>query len=124
MLDKLWQLANIITGFAIVHSLASTIAFAKELKDIQLGPTPVKWGIVAVSVVITVAYCLAILRCRSLARGYKKIFAENDNDTWNVVTRWRIYCVVLFTSLFVLGLFAPEIVNLLGLAKAEAVSPS
>jgi hypothetical protein len=93
--DKLWDLANIITGFAIVQSLATTFAMAKgELRGSLKGKGDHIGAFICTSL-FTVAYIVAIEWCSSTGKahdiGHEKI--------WDTVNAGRIFAVILFTLL-------------------------
>ena len=46
MPEKLWDLANLITGFAIVQTLATTFALAEGELKIMKGPTAHSYAVI------------------------------------------------------------------------------
>jgi hypothetical protein len=102
---ELWSLANIITGFSVVQSVAIAIAFGKDLAGLQKEEEVVKVALAVIAVVFAGVYCFAVRRCWALARS---IDSEHE-IIWRQVTRGRELCIWLFTGVLIFGLFAPEI---------------
>ncbi len=102
---ELWSLANIVTGFSVAQYIAATLALGKDLTDIQHLAPFLKLIIVVAAAIFSLSYCFAVQRCGALALSVD----ATHSIIWRNVTRGRILCILLFTCLFVFGLFAPEI---------------
>lgn len=104
---ELWSLANLITGFSVAQSLAASIAFGKDLSQLELKTFTFKMTVSVIVIIIAALYCGAIHSCRTLARSVDK---EKSHDLiWEKINRWRIACIILFTTIFVFGLFEHDI---------------
>lgn len=102
MPEKLWDLANVVTGFAAVQSLATSIAMAKgDLVGSLRGPREHLIALI-VTLIFSAFHIWAILW-----RGQNgMVNAERqDREIWQWVTRGRWLTVVLF-ALVMLGTLA------------------
>jgi len=94
MAEKLWDLANLVTGFAITQTIATTFAMARDdLKNSLKGPRAHAVAIVA-TLVFSISYVLAILWCRTKGAS---IDTPANLQIWNAVTTGRVSGVLLFT---------------------------
>jgi hypothetical protein len=91
MADKLWDLANIVTGFAIAHSLATVFMLAKDEMKLLHDETGYRLMYIGTTV-FTLFYLTVILLCGLAAPGQ-----EPDKSIWRVVTVGRILAVTFFT---------------------------
>lgn len=103
---ELWQLANIVTGFAVAQGIAFALALGGDLGRLQSSPPRAKVVLTIVSILFASAYSIAVERCLALASLEPGVAA-----VWREVTCGRHVAIWLFTALGVFGLFAP---NLLG----------
>ena len=98
-MEKLWDLANLITGFAIAQNIATTFAMAKEDLDRALTGPLNHWFAFAGIVVFTALYIVAIIWCGEHGSPH------DPPDTvalWKTVTCGRVGAVLLF-ALVTLG---------------------
>ena len=101
MAEKLWDLANLVTGFGVVQTLATTFAIAKrELKGFK-GPTPHRFAF-AGAVVFTLFYVIAILWCGRIGSLLDK---AGNSQVWTVVTFGRVSSILLFTLVMLGALY-------------------
>ena len=100
MPEKLWDLANLITGFAIVQTLATTFALAEGELKIMKGPTAHSYAVIG-TIILTVCYVIAICWC-----GYKgrKLDSASNSEFWIVVTSGRVIAVLLFITMVTMAL--------------------
>jgi len=105
MSKNLWDLANIITGFAVVQPLAVAVALGKDLAGFQHQPPNVKYPIGCIALLFGFGYCVAVHRCCKLGGALD----VKNAVIWSETAHWRIACILLFTLVFVFGLFAPDI---------------
>lgn len=97
--DKLWDMANFVTGFAVAQVLATSFGIAKkELKAIK--GTVAHCLALAGTLAFTAFYIGAIWWC-----GWKGLELDGGRaDIWLRVTEGRIATVVLFTLVLLLAL--------------------
>jgi uncharacterized membrane protein YidH (DUF202 family) len=102
--EKLWDLANIITGFAIAQVLATTFALVKgELPP--LTGTSAHGAAFILTTGFTVAYIWAIRWCEREWRQLEAAkLATGQEAIWHSATQGRIFAVVLFTLVLLLAL--------------------
>jgi hypothetical protein len=98
MADKLWDLANFITGFAIAQNLATTFAMAKgEFRNSLKGSAAHIVAFVS-TIVFTILYFYAIWWCESQAINKPEVKSIEDMvSLWKHVTVGRLVAVALFT---------------------------
>lgn len=102
---EMWSLANIITGFSVAQCVGVSIAMGKDLADFQNKPWPAKLIVAVISVIVAWVYVFAVGRCWRLART-----ANPQHETiWREVTCGRQVCIWMFTGIFLIALFAPQI---------------
>jgi hypothetical protein len=85
MADKIWDLANLITGFAVVQGFATILLVVKgELRSLRgIGAHAVACVLTAVS---TTLYVLAVRWCNAVGLRLNK--GENA-DIWSMVSTGR-----------------------------------
>jgi hypothetical protein len=97
--EKLWDMANIITGFAIAQVLATTFALAKhELKALK--GVPAHWAAFLTTLLFTGFYIGAIVWCGCEGRHLN----PTQYDIWTKTMAGRVGAVILFTLVLVLTL--------------------
>ena len=91
--EKLWDLANLVTGFAVAQSIATTFTVAKgDLKTLKdAGP---HLGAIIATLIFTTFYIIAILWCRK--NGSSRDSTDNSS-LWHAATVGRVFAVILFT---------------------------
>lgn len=95
MAEKLWDLANLVTGFAVAQSIATTFVIAKgDLNNSLRGPGA-HFVAIGATLIFTVFYIFAILWCR--AKG-SSLDSSDNSAIWCPITAGRVFAVVLFTS--------------------------
>jgi hypothetical protein len=103
---ELWSIANIITGFSVAQVLAVTFALSGNLAVLQSpNRRAVKIAVSIIALLMGLAYCFAVHRCRMLALS---LHAGHD-EIWREINYGRMACILLFTAILIFGLFAPEI---------------
>ena len=101
MAEKLWDLANLITGFAVLQTLATIFALIKKGGEIELKGAPAHlWTFVA-TFIFTVLYVGAIIWCRYAASPPD---GTNNAYVWNVTTFGRVSIVLIFTGIMCVAL--------------------
>jgi hypothetical protein len=98
MAEKLWDLANVITGFAVVQSLATILALLGGTLKIS-EPVAYRYALWALGG-FTALYVVAIGYCGVM--GYK--IDNNHLDIWTVTTVARVVVVLIFTGLLFLAI--------------------
>ena len=107
MIKELWSLANAITGFSVVQSLAFGLALGKDLAHLQSQCTRVKRILTELCILFAAAYSYGVWECSTLVMSLKNI----HEVLWLEVTCGRTICIWLFTAIPVFGLFAPKILG-------------
>ena len=99
--EKLWDLANLVTGFAVAQSIATTFTMAKgELRG-SLKGSVAHWVAFGSIVLFTSFYLCAIVWCYKagsppeLAPSSSKL--APSSSIWFTVTVGRVVAVLLFT---------------------------
>lgn len=100
MAEKLWDLANLLTGFAVVQSIATTFTVAKGDLESLVG-CDAHFMAMIVTLVFTIFYIIAILWC---CKKGSSLDSKDNSSTWRAVKAGRVFAVVLFT-LVTLGTF-------------------
>jgi hypothetical protein len=91
MSEKLWDLANLVTGFAVVQSLAFIFTMAKN--EIKMPTLLAHWFAFFGTVLFTVGYSVAIVFCG--AEGRHRDLVDHA-DLWCWVTFGRLLAVIIF----------------------------
>ena len=103
MADNLWDLANIVSGFAIVQSIATAFALSKgDFRFLLRTKSDHIWGIVG-TIVFTAFYLVSVFWCWWRAKAIDTNCV--DRSIWAWVTSGRIAAIVLFAALVVLTFF-------------------
>jgi hypothetical protein len=100
MAGKLWDIANLVTGFAIVQSLALTYSLANH--TIKMSDTPSHMFAFIGTLIFTTGYIVAIRICGSKGR---RLDSETNADAWRTVTTGRVITVCGFTLLTLATIF-------------------
>jgi hypothetical protein len=98
MADKLWDIANFTTGFAVAQSIATSFAIAKHEFKALKGKREHNAGIAA-TLVFNLFYTVIIVWC-----GYKGSSFDSEKGNsgiWFWVTLGRFAAVFLFTGVVV-----------------------
>ena len=96
--DKMWDLANLVTGFAIAQSLGTTFALAKfELK--ALTGSVAHWVAFVFTLILTGFYIKAIFLCANMATEHSAF----GSQIWQV-TYVREGAIILFTLVMLFAL--------------------
>jgi hypothetical protein len=93
MPEQLWDLANLVTGFAIVQTLATTFTVLKGELKVLKGLTA-HWLAVAGTIFFLLCYVAAIWWCGDVGSSLD----AGHSHVWRVVTFGRIVGVILFTA--------------------------
>jgi hypothetical protein len=97
--DKLWDIANFVTGFAIAQVLATTFALVKtELKP--LTGALAHWIAFLTTLLFTGFYIYAIVWCEIEGTS----ISSERHDIWRRVTQGRIIAVGIFTLVLFMAL--------------------
>lgn len=92
--EKLWDLANIITGFAVVQGIATAFQVASGGFETSLTGDLQHWGALVAILLFTGFYTKAIVWC------YKEASPRDpciEVSVWKAVTYGRVAAVLLFT---------------------------
>ena len=99
MAEKLWDLANLLTGFAVAQSIATTFGLAKREMKAIAGASAHKWAAIG-TIGFTVFYVIAIIAC-----GIAGDRLDQGPDTiWLWVMLGRVFAVVLFAVVLLITL--------------------
>jgi len=101
MPKQLWDLANLVTSFAIVQTLATTITVAKGELKVLKGTGPHLIALAGTAFFFPL-YIAAIVWCG--AEG-SSLEGAGEPYYWTVVTLGRIIGVVLFTVVALLTIY-------------------
>ena len=102
---KLWDMANLITGFAVAQSLVVSLAIINNQMGWICDPSAPVISIGAL-VVITLLYCWALVVCGRLG---SKLGESEHRDIWCYLTGGRIAAVLLFNVVLLVVIHgAPE----------------
>jgi hypothetical protein len=108
VVEKLWDLANLTTGFAVAQSIATAFAVAKGDFDHALNAAPEHYFGIVGTLVFNALYTGAVVWCRKRASK-----ATNyDNSLWSAVNQGRILAIWLF-ALVALVAFVGHLRNLM-----------
>jgi hypothetical protein len=94
--EKLWDLANLITGFAVVQSLAVTFGLVKRDLKMLRGPKA-HWSAAVGTLLFTVGYVAAVEYCGKKGRCLDVANA----DIWCWVTLGRTFSICVFALITV-----------------------
>jgi uncharacterized membrane protein YdfJ with MMPL/SSD domain len=93
MEDKLWTLANGVTGFAVLQSVALQFAaWHEKIVPVKILSPFVTSGIVFIGILTAAVYCLAVWRAYKMALSLE----AKHKDIWKETTQGRILTIVLF----------------------------
>jgi hypothetical protein len=99
MAEKLWDLANLVTGFAVVQTLAFIYSLLK--RDIKLPNRSAHWWAAIFTSAFTVGYVIAVIWC-----GSKGWCIDGANSYfWRRVTFGRASTIIMFGLVALLALF-------------------
>jgi hypothetical protein len=103
--DRLWGLANIVTGFAVAQSIALLYALGKDLRDLHKAPMGTKkW----IAIPIGLFSCFYVGAVWGLA--WLAIDSDPSEDSiWLWVMVGRSVAIGAFGLFALASLFAPEI---------------
>lgn len=107
VMKELWSLANVIAGFSVAQNMAFAFALSKDMADLQSQIMIVKIVLTIFSAVFSAIYTFGIWRCHALAMRLDKTHAT----VWRQVTQGRVFCIWLFMTIPIFGLYAPDIFN-------------
>jgi amino acid transporter len=93
MAEKLWEMANLITGFAVVQSVGTAFALSKGDLRYSLTTTPGHIGVFVVTIGFAFAYTFAIRWC---SQKGMELDGKNE-DIWKAAAIGRITAVIVFT---------------------------
>ncbi len=94
--DKLWDIANYVTGFAIAQVLATSFAIAKNDWPLLKGPLA-HWLTLGGTLLFTAFYMAVIIWCG--LNGGKN--SSIPKPIWQRVTQGRLLAVLLFTIVLI-----------------------
>jgi hypothetical protein len=98
--EKLWDMANLITGFAAAQTLATTFAVAKG--DLKVLRGTLGHGIAfSGTFIFTAFYVVAIMWCGSEGSSLSH---DEQRAVWCHATEGRLLAVVLFALVLILAL--------------------
>ena len=93
--DKMWDLSNYITGFAVAQAIATAFAVAKNDFESSLKERRDFIGGLASVVVFGLFYLIGVIWCRTVVTN---LVEEDDIMIWNWATVGRIFAIVLFSA--------------------------
>lgn len=99
MAEKLWDLANYVTGFAIAQVIATTFAIANR-QILALNGARAHWIALAITLVFTGFYITAIIWCGRKGRP----LSPGVHSLWHSVDIGRVAAVSVFTLVLFLAL--------------------
>jgi amino acid permease len=99
--EQLWDLANLVTGFAIVQTLTTTITVAKGELKVLKGQTA-HWIALVGTAFFLPFYIAAIVWCGAVGSSLDD---AGNSYVWTVVTWGRIIGVLLFTAVALLTIW-------------------
>lgn len=91
MAEKLWDLANLVTGFAAVQSIAFIYGLVSQ--NLKIKGREAHWSAAIGTTVFTFLYVVAVIWCGSKGRSLEP---QNHPDVWGPVTLGRVFIIVLF----------------------------
>jgi hypothetical protein len=106
--EKLWDLANIVTGFAVAQSLAMIYGIGKGDFDTNLNKKCGHAAALILTLLFGIGYCFAIHWCYCNAK--LQGIDESHLRIWKSVTTGRIASVILF-DILLLALFGAHWYN-------------
>jgi len=98
--EKLWDLANGVTGFAVLQSIATTFVVSEGKIDKALNGINAHAAGIFGTLVFTAFYIYAVHACRKMAEPRDTAVPP---EIWRKVTSGRIAAIVLFNSVTVLA---------------------
>ena len=119
IIKELWSLANIITGFSVAQSVGVSIALGKDLAGLHHQRVPVKVFVSILAFLAAGAYCFGVHTCFQLAQTVD----TSHLNIWCQVTLGRQICILFFTAVFVVVLFAPEMFPQTPITRATQKRP-
>jgi hypothetical protein len=98
--EKLWDIANVVTGFAVAQVLATTFAMANH-QMAMLSGQQAHWAAAGGTLIFTTFYLVVIIWC--YIEG--KRLSPKHPLIWRMVNRGRIGAVILFTLALLVTLY-------------------
>jgi len=98
MPEKLWDLANLVTGFAVVQSLALIYGLVKDEFKL-LKSRAAHWSAVLGTVFFSTVYVLIVWYCGRSARSLS--ISVDERHIWRRVNCGRVGTIVVFTIITV-----------------------
>jgi hypothetical protein len=95
MEQNLWNLANIITGFAIAQSLAFLYALAKS-EFVKAVDNPMTYWIICIAIIVaSILYCVAVYFVGNKGASLTDI---HNVDIWKSITLGRVAAILVFNA--------------------------
>jgi len=117
MPEKLWELANLVTAFAVVQSLATAFALVKGELNVLRGWTA-HCSMFAATSFFFVCYLIAIFWCGYVGASLDK--SSEDMCAWWYATGGRAFSIFLFTAVVVVAVWGHWQDDKKRLARTEA----
>jgi len=92
--EKLWDLANLLTGFAVVRGLVLIYGLVKDEFKL-LKSRAAHWSAVFGTVIFNTAYVLAVWYCGRSARSLS--ISVDERHIWRRVNCGRVGTIIVFT---------------------------
>jgi hypothetical protein len=92
--DKLWLVANVVTGFAAVQGLSLMYAWGDPKYDRHTTRRPVQWTALGLVTASAVLYCVAVWRCDRLASA----LPDYNPSIWAECTWGRVAGILFFLA--------------------------
>ena len=103
MAEKLWDLANLITGFGVVQTLTMTYAMLKG--DVRISGRREHRIVYAGTGFFAALYIIAIVACGWVGKSFD---ADDHSLVWRWVTIGRVVAVLLFMGVTVAATYAHQ----------------
>jgi uncharacterized membrane protein (DUF441 family) len=94
--EKLWDMGNYITAFAVAQVIATSFAIGKTELKLLAGPLA-HWLAFAATVVFTALYVISISWCGDEGMNLDKV----QPYIWHRITQCRIITVLIFTVVLI-----------------------
>ena len=105
MEDRIWNLANLVTGFSVAQNLAFLYGMGRYLSFLQHESAKIKYPVAVTIMISVLLYLGAVWDLHILAQD----IPGGDSRIWLHVSIGRSVAITIFGALALAGLFAPEL---------------
>jgi len=105
MEDRIWNIANIVTGFSVAQNLAFLYGMGRDLTFLQRESAQIKYPVAIAIMIFVLLYLGAVWDLHILAQDMPGV----DSRIWLHVSIGRSVAITIFGALAIAGLFAPEL---------------